>query len=117
MGVQGETAAMFIVLLEFSENRGQASQHAEGHARWLSRGFDDGVFLLAGSLQPRRGGTILAHATTRDELERRVEADPFVLAKVVSAQILEVTPSRADARLEFLLASAPAAVAPASGAS
>jgi len=102
---------MFIVLLEFSTHADHASQHLEGHARWLSRGFDDGVFLLAGSLQPKRGGTILAHATTRDELERRVEADPFVFAKVVSAQILEVTASNADARLGFLLAGAPSSAA------
>jgi hypothetical protein len=33
-----------------------------------------------------------------------VNADPFVAEGVVSAEILEITPSRADARLDFLLA-------------
>ena len=47
---------MFIVLLRFSDNKGQAGQFMEGHNEWIKRGFDDGVFLLVGSLQPSMGG-------------------------------------------------------------
>jgi uncharacterized protein YciI len=87
---------MFIVLLEFSSNRDQAGRLLQAHNQWLQRGFDDGVFVLAGSLEPRQGGAIVAHGGSRAELERRVEADPFVAEKVVSARILEVTPSKAN---------------------
>ena len=75
----------------------------EGHKEWLKRGFDDGVFLLAGSLQPNRGGGIVAHGASLPELERRVNGDPFEAEGVVTAEILEIAPSRADARLDFLL--------------
>ena len=94
---------MFIVLLKFSDNKGQVSQFMDGHKEWLKRGFDDGVFLLAGSLQPGLGGGILAHDTSRPDLESRLNADPFVAENVVKAEILEITPSKADARLNFLL--------------
>ena len=94
---------MFIVLLKFSGNKGQASQFMEGHNEWIRRGFDDGVFLLVGSLQPNMGGGILAHDTSLPELESRVNKDPFVAENVVSAEILEITPSKADERLKFLL--------------
>lgn len=94
---------MFIVLLKFSENKGQASQFMEAHVEWIKRGFDDGVFILAGSLQPKLGGSIMAHNATLDELQRRVSLDPFVAQKIVSAEILEITPSKADARLAFLI--------------
>lgn len=94
---------MFIVLLKFSDNKGQASQFMEGHNAWLRRGFDDGVFLLAGSLQPKLGGGIVAHNTTLADLQSRVNNDPFVAEKIVSAEILEITPSKADERLKFLL--------------
>ena len=94
---------MFIVLLKFSDNKGNASQFMEGHKEWLKRGFDDGVFLLAGSLQPNLGGAIVAHDTSRSDLESRVDADPFVAEKVVEAEILEISPARADERLSFLL--------------
>ncbi len=94
---------MFIVLLEFSGNKGQASRFMEGHNEWLRRGFDDGVFLLVGSLQPNLGGGIVAHNTTLSDLQSRVSNDPFVAENVVSAEILEITPSKADERLKFLL--------------
>ena len=94
---------MFVVTLKFSTNKGRAGQFMEGHKAWLKRGFDDGVFLLAGSLQPNLGGAIVAHNTSLSDLQSRVNDDPFVAEHVVAAEILEITPSRADERLEFLL--------------
>ena len=59
---------MFIVLLKFSDNKAQAGQFMEGHNEWIKRGFDDGIFLVVGSLQPNLGGGILAHNTTLSDL-------------------------------------------------
>jgi uncharacterized protein YciI len=95
---------MFVVLLRFSANKGQAGRHMEGHKEWIRRGFDDGVFLLVGNLQPQSGGGIVAHRTSLAELQARVNADPFVAEDVVKAEIVEITPSRADERLSFMLA-------------
>ena len=94
---------MFIVLLKFSGNKGQASQFIEGHKQWINQGFDDGVFLMSGTLQPNLGGVILAHDTSRSDLQSRLNDDPFVAQEIVSAEILEITPSRANERLKFLL--------------
>jgi uncharacterized protein YciI len=94
---------MFIVLLNFSDNKRKAGEFMEGHKDWIRRGFEDGVFLLAGSLQPNLGGGIVAHNTSLPDLQSRVKTDPFVVENVVSAEIVEITPSRADARLDFLL--------------
>jgi uncharacterized protein YciI len=94
---------MFIVLLKFAGNKAQAGQFMDGHKAWIKRGFDDGVFLLVGNLQPNLGGGIVAHNTSLPELQRRVNDDPFVAENVVSADIIEITPSRADTRLDFLL--------------
>lgn len=93
---------MFIVLLKFSTRRAQANQFMQGHNAWLRRGFDDGVFLLTGSLQPDMGGAILAHGTTLPDLRKRVDEDPFVMEDVVRAEILEFSVSKADERLGFL---------------
>jgi uncharacterized protein YciI len=95
---------MFVVLLRFSDNKGQASQFMEGHNAWIKRGFDDGVFLLVGSLRPNLGGGIVVHNTSLSDLQSRVSADPFVAENVVAAEILEIAPSKADERLKFLLA-------------
>ncbi len=94
---------MFIVLLRFSQNKAQAAAFMEGHNEWLRQGFADGVFLLAGSLQPGLGGALIAHGITRDALEARVNQDPFVAENIVSAEILDIDPKKADERLSFLL--------------
>ena len=94
---------MFMVTLRFSDNKSQAGQFMEGHKEWIKRGFDNGVFLLVGSLQPNLGGAIVAHNTTLAELQNRVNDDPFVAENIVNAEILEITPSKVDERLKFLL--------------
>jgi len=94
---------MFIVLLKFSDNKGQASQFMEGHNEWIKHGFDDDVFLMVGSLQSSSGGGIVAHNTKLSDLQSRVNNDPFVVENVVSAEIIEITPAKTDERLKFLL--------------
>lgn len=93
---------MFVVLLKFSGNRQKAPEFMDGHNAWLQQGFEDGVFVAAGSLQPGLGGGIVAHGASREELEARVDQDPFVAGDVVTAEILEITVAKADPRLEFL---------------
>ena len=105
---------MFVILLRFSGEKDRAAELMGGHNAWLARGFADGVFLLAGSLQPQLGGAILAHATTLPELQARVSEDPFVAERIVEAEILSITPGKTDERLAFLLG-APSAPARSSG--
>jgi uncharacterized protein YciI len=94
---------MFVVLLKFAD-KSKAGAQMEGHKAWLQQGFDDGVFSLAGSLQPNLGGGIVAYNTTLEALQARVNEDPFVMEGVVTAEILEITPARSDERLAFLAA-------------
>lgn len=94
---------MFIIFLKFSENKASAPQFMDGHNAWIRRGLDDGIFLLVGTLQSKAGGAVLAHGLSREGIEDRVRQDPFVAENVVTAEIHEVTPARADGRLSFLL--------------
>ncbi|WP_374572824.1 YciI family protein [Phenylobacterium sp.] len=94
---------MYVVLLKFAQNKARAPALMEGHKAWIQQGLDDGVFLVVGSLQPAAGGAILAHGASPAELKARVDEDPFVQEDVVSAEILEIAPNRADPRLGFLL--------------
>ena len=94
---------MFVIFLKFSDNSKRAKDFMSGHMAWLKRGFDTGVFLAAGSLQPNAGGGIIACNTALPDLESFVGEDPFVVENVVKAEIQEITPSRVDERLQFLL--------------
>ncbi|SON53872.1 hypothetical protein HDIA_0331 [Hartmannibacter diazotrophicus] len=95
---------MFLILLRFSANKADAPNLMEGHNAWIKQGFDDGVFLLTGSLKPGLGGSVVAHNATLEELHARVALDPFVAGNVVSAEILEIAPAKTDPRLAFLAA-------------
>lgn len=94
---------MFVVLLRFAEGRANAPQWMAGHQAWLQQGFDEGVFLLSGSLQPQQGGAVLVRQLSREALQQRVQEDPFVAQGVVTAEILDIAASRSDERLRFLL--------------
>lgn len=94
---------MFIVLFRFSDNKQDAGKLMEKHTKWVKQGFEEDVFLLAGSLLPKAGGGILAYNTSISELQDRVNQDPFVQEKVVSAEIIEIAPSKAHERLDFLI--------------
>jgi len=94
---------MFIIVLRFAHNKGKAADFMEGHSKWIESGFNDGVFLAVGSLQAGTGGAVVAHNTSAADLQARVNRDPFVAEEVVTAEILEMTPSRVDERLQFLL--------------
>jgi uncharacterized protein YciI len=94
---------MFIVFLRFTENKPRAASFMPGHKEWIDRGFADEVFLVVGSLEQSRGGAVIATNTTREALEQRVSADPFVIENIVDAEIIEITPSRTDERLKSLI--------------
>ena len=94
---------MFVVLLKFSTNKANASQFMDGHNSWLKDGFAKGVFLLAGSIQPKLGGAIFAHNATLEQIQAIVKEDPFVSEGVVTAEIIEITPSKTAPQMEFLL--------------
>lgn len=94
---------MFIVLLKFSNNKEQAAENMNAHKEWIERGIEEGIFLLVGSLKPQLGGCIIAHHSTRVDLEARLSEDPFVEKDIVTTEIMEISPAQADERLNFLL--------------
>jgi len=94
---------MFIIQLTFSDNKSQAKDFMEGHKKWLQTGFDKGIFVLSGSLQPNAGGGLIAVDVSKQEIEEIVAEDPFVIENVVKPKIIELAPSKADERLSFLL--------------
>lgn len=101
---------MYIITLTLTELKSKAPDFMAAHNAWITRGFDDGVFLLVGGLKPQAGGVILASGSDITSIEKRVAQDPFVAEGIATSSIQEVTPARTDPRLSFLsrAASSPA---------
>lgn len=85
---------MHIVLLKFGPNRSQAAQWMSGHKEWIEKGINEGVFLLAGSLENAQGGALLAVKLSKSEVTALVREDPFVVHQVVEPEIISIAPSR-----------------------
>ena len=81
---------MHIVLLKFGPSRSQAAQWMAGHKEWIEKGINDGVFLLAGSLENAQGGALLAVKLSKAEVSARVEEDPFVKHQVVELSLIHI---------------------------
>ncbi len=94
---------MHVVFLRFSTNKLEAGAFMEAHKAWITRGLDEGVFLLVGTLQPALGGVVVAHGIGRAALDARIAEDPFVANDIVVAEVHELSPAKADPRLAFLL--------------
>lgn len=95
---------MFIVTLTFSENKSLAPEYMAEHNSWIQKGFEEGVFLIVGGLAAGKGGLIVAHNQTLEELNERISNDPFVRERVVIADVTEFKAGKTDSRLNFLLA-------------
>ena len=95
---------IYVVFLRLSSERAQARKWLDGHQAWIQRGIDEGVFLMAGSLEQGQGGAVLASHTSLAALQARVAEDPFVAHRVVDAEIVPIAPSRTAPRLQALLA-------------
>lgn len=94
---------MFVILLKFSTNKAKAGQFMERHNAWLRDGFEKGIFVLSGSIQPKAGGAVLAHNATPEQIQTIVNDDPFVSEDVVTAEIVEISPSKSAPALDFLI--------------
>ena len=94
---------MFVITLRFAD-RTHAPRLMEAHRDWIARGFERGILILVGTLQPGVGGMLIAHGATRGEIEAFIAEDPFVAEGVVTSELLEIDPGRTDARLAFLQA-------------
>ncbi|MDR3369755.1 hypothetical protein [Rhodoferax sp.] len=60
-------------------------------------------FKMAGSLRAQQGGIVLVRQTSSQNLQQWVDADPFVMQSIVTAEILDVAPAHAEERMRFLL--------------
>ena len=94
---------MFVILLKFAEYRNRVAEFLQAHKDWIRHGFDEGAFVLVGSLGSG-GGAILAAHTSMEAVQARVAADPFVIEGVVTPEIHAIAPSQFDERLGFLQA-------------
>lgn len=87
---------MFIAILKYTRPIAEIDALLHKHREHLQRFLDEGKLLIAGKLQPRTGGVIIAKNISRDKFEQFLRDDPFAQAKVSEYQIIEFIPGLHD---------------------
>lgn len=95
---------MFIVFLKFTDKKHLAKEFMQDHLTWLKSGIEDGIFLMAGKLGNGNGGSIIAHNTTENSLIERLNLDPFVIEKIVTIEVHQVSVNFTQSSIAFLQA-------------
>ena len=84
---------LFTVTLTYRADAAVIEAQLPAHRDWLAPHITHGRFLVAGPLEPRTGGLILAHCEDREELDALLAADPFVALGLVDVAVLAAAPA------------------------
>jgi uncharacterized protein YciI len=92
---------MFIATLKYVKPIAEVDALLQKHREHLLQFLHEGKLLIAGKLQPRTGGVIIAKNVSRDQFEQFLKDDPFAQAKVSEYQIIEFIPGLHDSVLSL----------------
>lgn len=84
---------LFIVTLTYAVPVENVDRHLDAHRAWLVENTRAGRIVVAGPLEPRTGGLIVAHCTERSELDRMMAQDPFVIEALVVVHVVCASPA------------------------
>ncbi|WP_339916786.1 YciI family protein [Yeosuana marina] len=94
---------MFIISLTYKTQLEKIDQYLKEHIEFLNEQYELGNFLVSGRKIPRTGGIILSKASSKSELEKIIEKDPFKINELADYEITEFIPSKTNEKLRFLL--------------
>ena len=83
---------LFIVTLAYARPLEEVNRQLDAHRDWLVAHTIAGRIAVAGPLEPRTGGLIVAHCADRAELDGMMAEDPFVIDELVDVQVVCATP-------------------------
>lgn len=78
---------LYLVTLNYLRPIEEVNAHLDTHRVWLAQQTRAGKILVAGPLEDRSGGFVLARSDSRDELNRMLALDSFVVHQVVEPRV------------------------------
>ena len=95
---------MFSIVITYTAPLVEIDGLLQAHGAWLDSNYESGHFLASGRQEPRCGGMVLATATSRAEIDRIVERDPFHIHEMAEHRVIEWIPSKMVDPLKAVLA-------------
>ncbi|MBS1979105.1 MAG: GTP cyclohydrolase [Bacteroidetes bacterium] len=94
---------MFIIDLQYIAPLEKIDRHMPEHMKFLRKYYAMNKFLVSGRKVPRTGGIIVCTAGSKDEAERIICEDPFVVSKLAQYTITEFLASQSQPALKNIL--------------
>jgi uncharacterized protein YciI len=94
---------MFIINLNYIVPLEELDKYMAAHVKFLREYYKKNVFVVSGRKVPRTGGIILALASSKDEVEKIMQNDPFHKHHLAEFTITEFLTSQYHPELKKLL--------------
>jgi uncharacterized protein YciI len=94
---------MFIIDLHYIVPLDKLDAHMTSHVKFLKKYYDKNIFLTSGRKVPRTGGIILALASSKEEVEKIMLEDPFIINKLAEFKIIEFLNSQMHPDMKKIL--------------
>jgi uncharacterized protein YciI len=94
---------MFVVSLNYIAPLDQIDANMGDHMKFLRKYYKLNAFLASGRKVPRTGGIILVLAKSKEEVEKIINEDPFVINKLAEYSIVEFITSQVHPALKELI--------------
>lgn len=79
---------MFVLLSRFLQPLEEINRHLAPHSEWVQRHYASGRFLVSGRREPPVGGVIVARATSEEEIQEILAADPLQQVGLVAYEVV-----------------------------
>lgn len=93
---------MFVISLSYKKDIIEIEKHIDAHIEYLKKYYQQEKFIASGRKEPRTGGIILVHNTSRNEIDEIIKEDPFYIADVAEYEIVEFFPTMVAKGLESI---------------
>ncbi|MFA0567706.1 YciI family protein [Vibrio gallaecicus] len=94
---------MFIVSLTYQVPLEKVDVFIPEHVAYLNEQYAKGHFVLSGRKEPRTGGVIISTISDRNKLNDVLAEDPFHREGLARYEVIEIVPTKASEKLEFLV--------------
>ncbi len=90
----------FIIHVKYTAPLARIDEILPAHRKFLQSGYDKGLLLFSGPMNPRTGGIVAARAGSLDEIKIFFEDDPYVKNNAAEYSFFEFDPVMFQSILE-----------------
>jgi uncharacterized protein YciI len=94
---------MFVVDLNYIASLEKIDANMGDHMKFLRKYYKLNAFIASGRKVPRTGGIILVLAKSKEEVEKIINEDPFVINKLAEYSITEFRTSQVHDALKTII--------------